>query len=133
MAREPHFPLVLTCAHADPPFTQARKGNRTLSFYTLPEYEAWRESLANTRDAGGWEIKYYKGLGTSSAKEAKEYFANMEQHKKDFAWEGEWQLQQECVAASQPYQGADAPRSDAFALCPLNQCMSCIACCTTQR
>jgi hypothetical protein len=27
----------------------------------MPEYEAWRESLANTRDANGWDIKYYKG------------------------------------------------------------------------
>lgn len=30
------------------------------------------------------------GLGTSTAKEAKEYFANMDQHKKNFVWEGEW-------------------------------------------
>jgi hypothetical protein len=40
---------------------QVRKGNRSQSFYTMPEYEAWRESLANTRDANGWDIKYYKG------------------------------------------------------------------------
>jgi hypothetical protein len=30
------------------------------------------------------------GLGTSTAKEAKEYFAAMDQHKKNFVWEGEW-------------------------------------------
>ena len=29
------------------------------------------------------------GLGTSTAKEAKEYFANLEEHKKDFVWQGE--------------------------------------------
>jgi DNA topoisomerase-2 len=40
---------------------QVRKGNRSQSFYTMPEYEAWRESLANSRDANGWDIKYYKG------------------------------------------------------------------------
>lgn len=28
-----------------------------LSFYTMPEYEAWREGLATT---SGWDIKYYK-------------------------------------------------------------------------
>eukprot|EP00775_Hariotina_reticulata_P006914 gene6914-7130_t len=68
------------------PIIKARKGNRTMTFYTLPEYEAWRESLSSSA-AGSWDIKYYKGLGTSSAKEAKEYFANMDQHKKNFVWE----------------------------------------------
>jgi len=41
--------------------SQARKGARTLAFYTLPEYEAWKESLGATGTAG-WDIKYYKGL-----------------------------------------------------------------------
>lgn len=66
---------------------QARKGNRTLSFYTMPEYESWREDLQGSA-ATGWEIKYYKGLGTSSGKEAKEYFSAMDYHKKNFVWEG---------------------------------------------
>lgn len=44
-----------------PPLLQVRKGNRTQTFYTMPEYEAWRESLANSRDASGWDVKYYKG------------------------------------------------------------------------
>ena len=34
----------------------------------------------------GWSIKYYKGLGTSTAKEAKEYFAALDHHRKTFAW-----------------------------------------------
>ena len=36
----------------------------------------------------GWTIKYYKGLGTSSSQEAKEYFSNLPLHQMDFAWEG---------------------------------------------
>lgn len=36
---------------------QVTKGRESHSFYTLPEYETWRER-ANTR---GWKIKYYKG------------------------------------------------------------------------
>lgn len=38
---------------------QARKGRQTLSFYTLPEYEEWKDNLpgGSTR---GWDIKYYK-------------------------------------------------------------------------
>lgn len=39
-----------------PPCPQATKGRDSISFYTLPEYEEWREAH-NTR---GWSIKYYK-------------------------------------------------------------------------
>lgn len=38
--------------------------------------------------AAGWDVKYYKGLGTSSAAEAKEYFSAMGAHRKEFVWEG---------------------------------------------
>lgn len=61
---------------------QARKGRQTLSFYTMPEYEAWKESTSMS----GWDIKYYKGLGTSTREEAKEYFADIEEHRKTFTW-----------------------------------------------
>lgn len=56
------------------PILRAKKGSETLNFYNDGEYEAWKESLNhNTR---GWNIKYFKGLGTSTSKEFKEYFAN---------------------------------------------------------
>eukprot|EP01018_Ginkgo_biloba_P032588 Gb_11673 [translate_table: standard] len=63
------------------------KNGRVLSFYTMPEYEAWRETLGGT--ATGWTIKYYKGLGTSTSKEGKEYFKHLDKHKKDFMWADE--------------------------------------------
>lgn len=66
-------------------FVQAKKGNQTKVFYTIPEYEAWKEENGGAR---GWSIKYYKGLGTSTAKEAKEYFAALDCHRKTFVWEG---------------------------------------------
>jgi len=50
------------------PIVKATKSSKTLSFYTQYEYEQWK--LENT----GYKIKYYKGLGTSTALEAKEYF-----------------------------------------------------------
>jgi DNA topoisomerase-2 len=50
------------------PIVKATKSLKTLSFYTQYEYEQWKAQ--NT----GWKIKYYKGLGTSTAQEAKEYF-----------------------------------------------------------
>ncbi|XP_059649125.1 DNA topoisomerase 2 [Cornus florida] len=61
--------------------------NRTkteLPFYTMPEYESWKESLGD--NARGWTIKYYKGLGTSTSKEGQQYFTALEKHRKDFIW-----------------------------------------------
>lgn len=62
---------------------QATKGRQTLAFYSLPEYEAWKEAAGP-----GWSIKYYKGLGTSTEAEAKDYFAAIDSHRKAFVWEG---------------------------------------------
>lgn len=63
--------------------TQSRK----LSFYTVPEYESWKQSLGT--DAKNWTIKYYKGLGTSTDQEGKEYFQALTRHRKDFVWEND--------------------------------------------
>ncbi|KAL6567913.1 DNA topoisomerase 2 [Orobanche gracilis] len=60
------------------------KNGKELAFYSMPEYEAWREGLRG--NASGWTIKYYKGLGTSTSVEGREYFQNLEMHKKDFVW-----------------------------------------------
>ena len=35
-----------------------------------------------------WKVKYYKGLGTSTPKEAKEYFADMNRHQIQFHHDG---------------------------------------------
>lgn len=48
---------------------------QTMSFYTKAEYDQWKETQAAS--TGNWSIKYYKGLGTSTANEAKDYFRNM--------------------------------------------------------
>ncbi|XP_077227115.1 DNA topoisomerase 2-like [Tasmannia lanceolata] len=60
------------------------KTKKILSFYTMPEYESWKESLGG--NAKGWSIKYYKGLGTNTDEEGKEYFRDIAKHKKDFMW-----------------------------------------------
>jgi DNA topoisomerase-2 len=54
------------------PIVKATKGSVIKSFYTQHEYEEWRKTNQN-----GWRIKYYKGLGTSTRDEAKEYFNKM--------------------------------------------------------
>ena len=63
------------------------KGRDSISFYTLPEYDNWKEARGGS--VRGWKIKYYKGLGTSTSAEAKEYFAAIDSHRKEFVWEGE--------------------------------------------
>jgi DNA topoisomerase-2 len=52
------------------PILKAKKGNQELKFYNDGEYEEWKQ-LNETK---GWNIKYYKGLGTSSKTEWREYF-----------------------------------------------------------
>jgi DNA topoisomerase-2 len=65
------------------PILKARKGSQELIFYNEGEYEEWKEQ----NDTKGWNIKYYKGLGTSTGKEFREYF----EKKKliGFDWKGE--------------------------------------------
>ena len=64
----------------------ARRG--TLSFYTSRDFEEWFRSL-KPGEASKWHIKYYKGLGTSDADEAKDYFSDLVKHKIDMVWGGE--------------------------------------------
>jgi DNA topoisomerase-2 len=52
------------------PILKAKKGNLELNFYNDGEYNEWKEE----NDEKGWHIKYYKGLGTSTGKEFREYF-----------------------------------------------------------
>jgi DNA topoisomerase-2 len=53
------------------------------SFFTLNEFHTWQN---RTQGGKGWKFKYYKGLGTSTAKEAKEYFRDIESHELSFRW-----------------------------------------------
>jgi DNA topoisomerase-2 len=52
------------------PILKAKKGNQELKFYNEGEYEQWK----NENETKGWTIKYYKGLGTSTKTEFREYF-----------------------------------------------------------
>ena len=83
-----HFPSLLKIpgflVEFITPIIKATKGKQEQVFYTLPEYDNWK--AANDGATRGWHIKYYKGLGTSTAKEAKEYFAELDHHRKTFAW-----------------------------------------------
>lgn len=57
------------------PIIKASNKSDVISFYNMSDYEKWLET--DNAKKGNWKIKYYKGLGTSSDQEAKEYFKNM--------------------------------------------------------
>ena len=53
----------------------SKSASDTLEFYSLRSYNEWCES--EEVQPKRYNIKYYKGLGTSNAKEAKEYFRTL--------------------------------------------------------
>ena len=57
------------------PIIKAKKQKTTKEFYTMTEFEKWKETIDNLKQ---WDIKYYKGLGTSTSEEAKGYFTDID-------------------------------------------------------
>jgi len=55
------------------PIIKATKGSDTKSFYTDSAFRTWYGT-----GKVGWKIKYYKGLGTSTSAEAREYFKKIQ-------------------------------------------------------
>ena len=68
------------------PIVKVTKGTKSQCFYSLPEFEEWKEENPNFHT---WKIKYYKGLGTSTSNEAKQYFGDMVRHKIKFKYGGD--------------------------------------------
>jgi DNA topoisomerase-2 len=63
------------------PILKATKGKTTISFYSLPEFNQWKD----VNSLAGWKIKYYKGLGTSTPAEAREWFKDL--HEIQYEWD----------------------------------------------
>jgi DNA topoisomerase-2 len=57
------------------PLLKASRRNEVLSFYSAGEFDRWKAGPG----AGGvgWHLKYYKGLGTSTKQEAREWFERL--------------------------------------------------------
>ena len=67
----------------------SRRGGEIISFYTLMDFKNWAEQ----NDLKKWKIKYYKGLGTSTDKEAREYFREIDKHRIEFLFEDDTDLE----------------------------------------
>jgi DNA topoisomerase-2 len=73
------------------------KNAKEILFYSIPDYEEWTKEQgigetsttfnSATGNTKGWNIKYYKGLGTSTSTEAKAYFSELGRHQIEFAWD----------------------------------------------
>jgi DNA topoisomerase-2 len=53
------------------PILKGKKGSQEVVFYSEGEYQSWKD----LNESKGWKFKYYKGLGTSTGAEFREYFA----------------------------------------------------------
>ena len=68
------------------PIVKANRGKETKVFYSQYEYEQWR---AGDGKSPAWKVKYYKGLGTSTRDEAKDYFTKVNAVKFDYTAESD--------------------------------------------
>jgi len=66
------------------PILKAKKGEQQLSFFTLADFDQWINEDPSRRS---WSVKYYKGLGTSTSKEGRDYFGNLPKHVLQFEWD----------------------------------------------
>jgi DNA topoisomerase-2 len=67
------------------PLLKATRRSEVRSFYSPAEFEAWKVTLGGSTT--GWHLKYYKGLGTSTDDEAKQWFENL--HEIKYTWDGQ--------------------------------------------
>ena len=60
------------------PLLKARRltDGQVAAFFSIGEYEAWKAQLPEA-ELRKWRSKYYKGLGTSTAQEARDYFERL--------------------------------------------------------
>jgi len=66
--------------------TDTKKMNPTI-FYNLIDYENWVKKMGSR--VKQWTPKYYKGLGTSTNREAKEVFKDYPNCLRTYVWEGD--------------------------------------------
>jgi DNA topoisomerase II len=59
------------------------------SFFNMTDYDAWAAATPDFTNKNRWDIKFYKGLGTSTNKEAKQYFSKMDDHVITVSREGD--------------------------------------------
>jgi DNA topoisomerase-2 len=72
------FTLGVVSVFRTPLLKVTLKDKSILEFFTEREFKLWEAKEGNKLK--GWSLKYYKGLGTSTASEFKKYFESMENY-----------------------------------------------------
>lgn len=67
------------------PIIKVKAKNSQTTFFTINEFKEWEKANKTSIST----VKYYKGLGTSSQKEAKEYFSDLQRHVISFTFKDE--------------------------------------------
>ena len=63
------------------PIIRVSKGQTTIDFFTMKCFEDWKRGV----EGEVYKVKYYKGLGTSTSKDARVYFSDLGKHRLNFA------------------------------------------------
>jgi DNA topoisomerase-2 len=58
------------------PIVKVTQNKKVTSFYSSPEFEEWKDN----NGAKKYTSKFYKGLGTSTSSDFKEYMSNLDKH-----------------------------------------------------
>jgi DNA topoisomerase-2 len=62
------------------PIVKAIRGKKVLEFYTEQDYRLWQQST----NTNGYQIRYFKGLGTSKKEDAQDTFKRIEDLRVDY-------------------------------------------------
>ena len=86
------------------PVIKVSKGTQVLSFYNLNEFDQWKKDTPNSKT---WQVKYYKGLGTSTSNEAKQYFKDLQKNTVKYTCDVNRAKTKECIELAFKKENAD--------------------------
>ena len=68
------------------PIVKATKGKQVLEFFNEQDYHTWKNQIQSTK---GYQIKYFKGLGTSKKEDAHDLFKRLDSLRVDYYYKDE--------------------------------------------
>lgn len=88
------------------PIIKSIKGKETIEFYSQNDYNEWKKDI----DSKKWSVKYYKGLGTSTASEAKDIFKKLDKNKVNYVSDSEDKTKKAILLAFEKKKADDRKR-----------------------
>lgn len=88
------------------PIIKSIKGKETIEFYSQNDYNEWKKDI----DSKKWNVKYYKGLGTSTASEAKDIFKKLDKNKVNYISDSEDKTKKAILLAFEKKKADDRKR-----------------------